>query len=98
VQPNAMWVDVEGAIGIVLQGASESLDHCQVLYAEIEQTARWQGQLLDIEVVQLLLTHGLVPLARDVQRRGWQYNCIFIRPSLLSEPKVLQIMREFISV
>jgi FkbM family methyltransferase len=95
--PNAMWLDVEGAIGVVLRGASECLNHCQILYAEVEPTARWDNQLLDTDVVKLLFGYGLVPLARDVQRRGWQYNCLFIRSNLLADGDVMKLMRKFFS-
>jgi len=87
-RPNAMWIDVEGAIGTVLKGATRTLSNCLALYAEVEPTERWPGQMLDHGVIDELAQFGLVPIARDVQRRNWQYNVIFVREALLDEPMI----------
>jgi FkbM family methyltransferase len=94
--PNAMWIDVEGAIGSVLAGAASSLTHCVLLFAELEAIERWEGQMLDVEVIALLASHGLVPVLRDIQRHKWQHNILFIREKSLSDPVVQKVCLDFI--
>jgi FkbM family methyltransferase len=81
---SAIWVDVEGAMGKVMGGATRTLANCVALYGEIETKQRWAGQVTDQEVVPILLSYGLVPLLRDVQRH-WQYNILCIRDALIDE-------------
>ena len=79
---SVIWVDVEGALGKVMGGAQRTLASCAALYGEIETKQRWAGQATDQEIVPVLLSHGLVPLLRDVQRH-WQYNILCIRDALI---------------
>lgn len=81
-EPNAIWVDVEGALGKVLGGAERALQSCVALYAEIETRQRWAGQAIDVDIIPILASHGLVPLLRDVQRH-WQYNILCVRDRLI---------------
>ena len=76
--PNAMWVDVEGALANIFAGAERTLHNCQAAYVEMERVARWEGQMIDIDVVSHLAHYGLKPVLRDIQRPGF-YNAIFIR-------------------
>ena len=85
---SAMWVDVEGAIGSMLDGAEKVLANCQAFYVEVETTERWPGQLLDHEVIARLMEFGLVPVARDVQRQVWQYNVMFLKQDLIANPSI----------
>ena len=93
---NAMWVDVEGAIGSVLDGARNSLGRCLAFYAEVETTSRWKDQRLDVDVIRQLAEYGLVPVLRDVYRRTWQYNILFIRESELLNPRVENLCSSFV--
>ncbi|MEH3144329.1 MAG: FkbM family methyltransferase [Methylobacterium frigidaeris] len=88
---NAMWIDVEGAVGSVLAGASDTLDNCVLLFAELEARERWEGQMLDSDVIRTLLARGLVPVLRDIQRHKWQHNVLFLREKSLLQPKIRDI-------
>jgi FkbM family methyltransferase len=81
--PNVMWIDVEGALAQVFAGAERTLRNCQALYLEMEAVARWEGQMIDADVVSHLANYGLEPALRDVQRQHWQYNAIFVREGVL---------------
>ena len=85
---NAMWIDVEGAIGSVLDGADHSLKNCVMLFAELEARERWEGQILDVDVIKRLSNYGLFPVLRDIQRHKWQHNILFLKPEALSDTKV----------
>ena len=77
----AVWIDVEGAAHLVLDGAHELLGDTQVLIIEVEERAVWSGQKVRREVVAELRRLGFVPVARDFQAR-LQFNIVFIRDSL----------------
>jgi FkbM family methyltransferase len=91
--PVALWIDVEGAVGAVLEGASKSLDACVAVYAEIGKREHWAGQLLDRQVVDLLALHGLVPQLRDSPRDAplAQYNGLFVRRESLADSTVTEL-------
>lgn len=86
--PIAVWVDVEGASSWVLRGAPETLGRSGVLMIEVEERVSWTGQeWLHMDVIEHLVAHGLVPVARDRQSR-FQFNVVFVRRTLLGEPAV----------
>ena len=76
---NAMWIDVEGALAYVLNGAKRTLRNCQALYLEAESEPRWEGQMIDAEVISHLANYGLKPVVRDIQREWGQYNVVLMR-------------------
>ena len=78
--PNAMWIDVEGALAQVFAGGDRTLRNCRAMYVELDAGARWQGQLIDADVVSLLAGYGLKPALRDIQKKGF-YNAVFVRMS-----------------
>jgi FkbM family methyltransferase len=97
IATNAMWVDVEGAIGSVLAGAENALKHTVLFFAELEATARWDGQILDVDVIAKLAEQGLYPVLRDIQRHKWQHNIVFLHQDVLRSPAVLQICARFMA-
>lgn len=96
-RPNALWIDVEGALGQVLAGAPRTLASCVALYAEVENLPQFEGQWLDAEVVPHLAGFGLVPVLRDVQSRGRAYNLMFLRADVLADPEVVRLCRGFVA-
>ncbi len=91
--PNAIWLDVEGALGRVLAGAERTLGSCVALYAEMETVPRWAGQHIDAEIIRVLQGHGLHMVLRDCARPT-QYNGLFLRREAMAEPVVLQLCRK----
>lgn len=90
----ALWIDVEGAMGQVLAGGAATLRRCVALFAELETTARWPGQTLAHEVLPAITQAGLVPLLADTQRE-WQFNVLFVRPAVLADPAITDIVRGY---
>lgn len=76
--PNAMWIDVEGALAQVFSGADHALRSCQALLVEMETNALWEGQITDAEAISRLAAYGLQPVLRDIQHT-LQYNAMFLR-------------------
>lgn len=79
-----LWVDVEGACKLVLQGARELLTRTAVLMIEVEEEQFWgENHWLRPQVVSFLFDLGLVPVARDFEYVQ-QYNLVFVRRDLLN--------------
>jgi FkbM family methyltransferase len=85
----ALWIDVEGAVGQVLEGAKQSLQSCIAIFVELETAIRWPGQALAHEVIPILTDAGFVPLLADNQRE-WQFNVMFVRPQTLNDKGVIR--------
>lgn len=90
----AMWIDVEGASGPVLQGAAKTLARTSVLKIEVEELEWWTGQWLALDVFEFLLSSGLVPVARDLQGPH-QYNVVCVRNDIGWRADVLARIDEF---
>lgn len=82
----ALWIDVEGAAGIVIKGLEQSLTQKIVssIYIELESVRFWEGQSLEEEVLERLLSYGYVPLFCDDEYKG-QHNVILLRQEYLNE-------------
>lgn len=74
-----LWIDVEGATGIVLSGVTqEGLDRVDAILVELERSPSWVGQWSDTDVIEFLASRGLsLAMQADTNRR--QYNAIFVR-------------------
>lgn len=83
------WIDVEGANDAVLRSGPGVLDRLDAMHIEVEGSPTWEGQWLDTDVAHHLAGHGLVPVARDLQK-PYQYNVIYVRSALILEPKVMR--------
>ena len=81
----ALWIDVEGASSAVLGGASSLLGETDVLIVEVEERVTWEGQQwLRNDVIAVLATHDMIPIARDQQSR-YQFNILFVRDARRDE-------------
>ena len=94
--PVSLWIDVEGAAGDVLAGATQALrKDVALVYIELENKLSWKGQWLDRDVARFLAGYDLVPLARDMQT-PWQYNQLFIQSRWLESAAIIQAFRNFL--
>ena len=61
----SLWIDVEGAAGKVLRGATEVFGRIQSLLIEVEEIQFWTDQWSSRSVDAFLEQYGFVPVARD---------------------------------
>lgn len=87
----ALWVDVEGAVGLVLDGAERALRQVDVLKVEVEDTRIWEGQVLAVDVIERLLAAGLHPVTRDVEY-ATQYNLLCLSERALGTSGISQLL------
>ncbi|MCB1380043.1 MAG: FkbM family methyltransferase [Gammaproteobacteria bacterium] len=92
----AAWIDVEGAIGLALEGAQSFLANTHLLMVEVEETEFWQGQWQAPKVVRFLAEHNLVPIARDFESHE-QFNYVFVRSGRLADAKVKNCVINYLS-
>lgn len=95
-QEATIWIDVEGAAGLVVNGGRETLKHAKALYMEVETRPVWAGQQTDQEVLRTVVECGLVPIARDIYRHKWQYNVLCVRPEELENPIIGDVIKEYL--
>ncbi|KQZ87191.1 hypothetical protein ASD64_07045 [Mesorhizobium sp. Root157] len=81
----ALWVDVEGAASLVLDGAAKTLERTQIILVEVEGYKFWEGQSGASEVFQKLIPAGFTPVHRDREYGDFQCNVLFIRNDLLPD-------------
>lgn len=93
---NFVWIDVEGNAGKVLAGARQTLKTCVALYIEVESIKKWVNQSsLDVDIRAMLAKIGFIPVLRDVQRQGWQYNVLFVRAEFMRAKFTLEIIKDY---
>lgn len=81
------WIDVEGAIGLVLGGMGPVLDQFTMVFAEVEEREFWAGQWTWPQVQAFMAEHGFQAVARDFEYEG-QNNVLFIRADVLQQAEV----------
>ena len=76
--PDFIWMDVQGAELLVLNGLGEYLSKVSMIYVELSLLEMYFGQALAPEVVALLRRHGFS--WHSVPRQGtWQIDAVFVR-------------------
>jgi len=84
------WIDVEGALDVVLAGSKETLSRAAAVYVEVERTPMAPAQWLDVDVARWFREIGMVPILRDLQRPH-QYNLLLVSEALALDRKVAKI-------
>jgi FkbM family methyltransferase len=89
-----LWIDAEGATGLILAGGSDTLARAAAVLLEVEDRELWRGQATRASVVSELRRHDLHPVARDRQSR-LQYNVVFLAGDLVDDPGVAALVHEY---
>ena len=77
-----LWIDVEGAASLVLEGAADTLARCDLLIIETEGFSFWKSQFLVDEIIAILQKQGFEAVLRDREFQDAQFNIIFARETL----------------
>jgi FkbM family methyltransferase len=93
----ALWIDVEGAASLVLDGAPETLDRCDVLIIETEGFSFWKEQVLADQTIERLQMQGFEAVARDREYQDAQFNIIFVRGSVPNFSEIMSIISHKLS-
>lgn len=72
-----LWIDVQGAEGLVLHGLEEKLDIVDMIYSEVNFEESYSGSVLFDEIESYLVTRGFT--LRNVWRDGPSGDALFQR-------------------
>jgi FkbM family methyltransferase len=93
----ALWIDVEGALSQLLDGAKTALPKCLFAMAEVERVERFEGQKTVEHVAKQFADLGFYPFLRDSEYMPTQHNVIFVNGALIEPSKLDEIKQVFIS-
>lgn len=74
--PNLIWMDVQGAEKLVIQGFGQYLAHVDFIYVELSLKPLYLGQPLAIDVVRLLSKDFY--WYKNLSTGSWQFDALFI--------------------
>jgi FkbM family methyltransferase len=93
----ALWIDVEGALSQLLDGAKTSLPKCLFAMAEVERVERFEGQKTVEHVAKQFADMGFYPFLRDSEYIPTQHNVIFVNGALIERDRLENIKDIFIN-
>ena len=94
--PLSAWIDVEGALSLVMAGLEGVLDDFQMIFCEVEDVVVWDGQWTWRAVQEFMAKHGFHAVARDFQSAG-QNNVVFLHEKLMFRADVRDALAQFFS-
>lgn len=69
-----LYLDVQGAEGMVLEGAKETLKHIKLIYTEVNRDSTYLGNMLVGEMDKFLSEHGFVGLEEHWPSPEWGWG------------------------
>ncbi|MDJ0515292.1 MAG: FkbM family methyltransferase [Trichodesmium sp. MO_231.B1] len=92
----ALWIDVEGAVLQVIEGAKNCLAQTSLILLEVEELQYWNSSALADQIINELLLNNFIPVTRDFERL-MQYNLLFIHSKYLNQCKglIYQLFSKF---
>jgi len=93
--PPLLWIDVEGALNLVIAGGSKTIRNSVALFTEVEATALWDQQCLFPEICGLLDELGFTPFLRDCEYEPEQFNVIFVNRERIGESILNQLSVDY---
>lgn len=88
------WIDVEGVLKEVIQGGSNTLAKCNIVYTEMEISPVWNDQALAKENIMRMHDLGFELVARDCQK-WFQFNGLFVRKNLVENDRLQERLDYF---
>lgn len=79
----SLWIDAEGATGLILEGAKNLLPHVYSVFVEVESLVKFKKQWNEKELCDFMLENDFVPVARDFAFRH-QYNMVFVKKDYIN--------------
>ncbi len=95
VKHPALWIDVEGALDLVIKGGSHTLKDSLMVFAEVETQRLWNNQAIFPEIASLMNELGFFPYLRDCEYEPEQFNVIFANRELINQAVFQQVATEF---
>lgn len=90
-----LWIDVEGALNLVISGGSQTISNSLVLFAEVETERLWNNQAIFIEIAEQLGKLGFSPWLRDCEYEPEQFNVMFTNDKLVDTVLLEELANQF---
>ena len=90
-----LWIDVEGALDLVIAGGTQTIANSTVIFAEVETECLWNNQATFIEVAAQLDKLGFSPWLRDCEYEPEQFNVMFANRKLVDAALLESLARQF---
>jgi len=90
-----LWIDVEGALDLVISGGSQTIVNSLVIFAEVETERLWDNQATFIEVATQLDKLGFSPWLRDCEYEPEQFNVMFTNRKLVDNSLLESLATQF---
>jgi len=97
VNPPALWIDVEGALDLVVTGGTHTIKNSTMIFAEVETECLWNDQATFIEIAAQLDQLGFFPWLRDCEYEPEQFNVIFANRKLVDSALLDKLAKQFCS-
>jgi FkbM family methyltransferase len=94
--PNLIWMDAQGAEGLVIQGFGEHIANVDFIYVELSLKPLYIGQPLASEIVKLLLENFY--WYSNLTKGSWQFDALFINKKYRSHKLVCRNTLLFLSL
>ncbi len=91
----ALWIDVEGALDLVIKGGQHTIKNSLVIFAEVETARLWNDQATFSEIATLLDTLGFFPYLRDCEYEPEQFNVLFVNRALIDDALLEEVAIQF---
>ena len=90
-----LWIDVEGALDLVIAGGNQTIANSTVIFAEVETECLWNNQATFIEVAAQLDKLGFSPWLRDCEYEPEQFNVMFANRKLVDAGMLKSLAAQF---
>ena len=91
----ALWIDVEGALDLVIKGGEDTLRNSLIIFAEVETQRLWNDQAIFPEITARLHKLGFFPYLRDCEYEPEQFNVVFANRRLINIAPLEEVAEEF---
>jgi len=90
-----LWIDVEGALDLVIAGGTKTIANSTVIFAEVETECLWNNQATFVEVAAQLDKLGFSPWLRDCEYEPEQFNVMFANRELVDADILESLAAQF---
>ena len=90
-----LWIDVEGALDLVIKGGEQTVKNSLMIFAEVEIERLWNDQAIFPEIATQLNELGFFPFLRDCEYEPEQFNVIFANRRLIETPVLKEVAAAF---
>ncbi len=93
--PPVLWIDVEGALDLVIAGGEQTISESLAIFAEVESTALWDRQAVFSDICKQLQALEFRPFLRDCEYEPEQFNVVFINQKLDGNSLLLELEQQY---